>query len=180
MGKKKKFAIVGTIGVLGITSTILVQSILSNKLLDQDKDIGLEKNYGISYVSNTINTNNDGTIKENDIDIDSIVLCENDMEKKLTDAGYEIKKYDKTLVNNENVVRIYAKKDHKYFDISYCENEVEAKRVFEAYEKKYSDYYLMAQNSNYVYCVSDNKTFKDAGFTSLANVGIQYINHDKY
>jgi hypothetical protein len=35
----------------------------------------------------------------------------------------------------------------------------------------------MAMNGTFVYCISDKKVFKDAGFKSLANNGIQYINY---
>ncbi len=37
----------------------------------------------------------------------------------------------------------------------------------------------MAQNDKFIYCISDTETFDIAGFESLYNVGIQYINHDK-
>ncbi len=36
---------------------------------------------------------------------------------------------------------------------------------------------IIAKNGNYVYCVSDKKTFKKAGFTSTGNVGVQYIHN---
>jgi hypothetical protein len=37
------------------------------------------------------------------------------------------------------------------------------------------DFYILARNGNYVYCVSDKQTFSKAGFTSTDNVGTQII-----
>ena len=54
----------------------------------------------------------------------------------------------------------------------------EASKIFELYCSLYpDDYYILSQNGNYVYCVSDKKTFSKAGFTSTANVGVQYIHN---
>ncbi len=49
--------------------------------------------------------------------------------------------------------------------------------LFKTYEDKYEpyDYYIIAQNGNYVYAVSDKKTFKLSGFESTDNVGQQDI-----
>ena len=71
---------------------------------------------------------------------------------------------------------VVAQKDGKFIDIVYGLSNDEAKTIFALYEELYPDnYYILAQNGNYVYCVSDKTTFRKAGFTTTANVGEQYI-----
>ena len=64
----------------------------------------------------------------------------------------------------------------KFIDIVYGLSAEDALVVFKLYCELYpDDYYILSRNGNYVYCVSDKKTFKKAGFTSTANVGEQHI-----
>jgi len=100
------------------------------------------------------------------------ILVEN-----LEDSGYTITEH--TTVEGSDLIidRIVAEKGSKYIDITYGLTAEDAEEVFNAYCERYNkDYYMLALNGNYVYCVSDKKTFSKAGFTSTANIGVQYIN----
>ena len=101
------------------------------------------------------------------------ILIEN-----LEDKGYQIKM--QTTVEGSDLVvdRVIAQKESKFIDIVYGLSAEDSAKIFELYCELYSDdYYILAQNGNYVYCVSDKKTFKKAGFTTTDNVGEQYINN---
>ncbi len=101
------------------------------------------------------------------------VLIEN-----LEDNGYKIEAL--TAVEDSDLIvdRIIAKNGNKFIDIVYGLSAEDASKIFELYCGLYPDnYYILAQNGNYVYCVSDKKTFKKAGFTSTGNVGVQYIHN---
>ena len=85
-----------------------------------------------------------------------------------------------TTVEGSDLVvdRVIAQKESKFIDIVYGLSAEDSAKIFELYCELYSDdYYILAQNGNYVYCVSDKKTFKKAGFTTTDNVGEQYINN---
>jgi hypothetical protein len=73
-------------------------------------------------------------------------------------------------------------KENSFCVITYCLDQAEAEKVFAIYEKKFSeeDCYLMAQNGAFVYCMSDDRSFRDAGFSGLANSGTLIINHDNF
>lgn len=99
--------------------------------------------------------------------------------QNLEDAGYTLTEYTSMEGSDLTIDRIVAKKGNKFIDITYCPSEDEARSLFEAYCAKYKaddDYYILAQNLNLVYCVSDKKTFSKAGFKSTSNIGQQYIN----
>lgn len=99
------------------------------------------------------------------------VLIEN-----LKNSGYAITILTAIEGSDLSIDRILAQKENKFIDIVYGLSEEDAATVFELYCELYSDhYYILAQNGNYVYCVSDKKTFSKAGFTTTANVGVQYI-----
>ena len=101
------------------------------------------------------------------------VLIEN-----LEDSGYEITTH--TAVEGSELVidRILAQKGNKFIDIVYGLSDEDANVIFELYNGLYPDnYYILAQNGNYVYCVSDKATFRKAGFTTTDNVGVQYIHN---
>lgn len=69
------------------------------------------------------------------------------------------------------------KKGGKFIDITYGLSAEDAEGIFNAYCELYpKGYYILALNGNYVYCVSDKKTFSKAGFTSTANIGVMYMN----
>ncbi|MBQ8209521.1 MAG: hypothetical protein IJZ35_02925 [Clostridia bacterium] len=101
------------------------------------------------------------------------ILIEN-----LEDSGYTIKSLTTVEGSDLIVDRIIAKKESKFIDIIYGLSAEDSAEIFELYCELYSDdYYILAQNGNYVYCVSDKKTFKNAGFTTTDNVGVQYIHN---
>ena len=100
------------------------------------------------------------------------VLVEN-----LENSGYEITEHTSVEGSDLAIDRIVAQKGDKCIDIVYGLSSDDAKVIFELYCGLYpDDYYILAQNGNYVYCVSDKTTFRKAGFTTTANVGEQYIN----
>lgn len=101
------------------------------------------------------------------------VLIEN-----LEDGGYIIAYFTAVEGSDLIVDRILAQKGNKFIDIVYGLSSDEASKIFELYCSLYpDDYYILSQYGNYVYCVSDKKTFSKAGFTSTANVGVQYIHN---
>lgn len=108
---------------------------------------------------------------------DKIVPAKASLVENLEDSGYTITEL--TTVEGSDLIidRIVAEKEGKYIDITYGLTEEDAGEIFNAYCERYNkDYYILALNGNYVYCVSDKKTFSKAGFTSTANIGVQYIN----
>ena len=110
-------------------------------------------------------------------DPDKIVPKREDLVENLENSGYIITELTAVEGSDLIVDRIVAKKGNKFIDIVYGLSDEDAKTIFELYRESYpDDYYILAQNGNYVYCVSDKKTFKRAGFTTLGNVGQQYIN----
>ncbi|HEX3021959.1 MAG TPA: hypothetical protein VHQ24_14955 [Lachnospiraceae bacterium] len=178
MNKRRTFLIIGVIAVFVVVAGILAERYIGNK--DEVEDTGIEKNYGISYASNELTTNTDGSVNISDINISEIVPAETVLIQNLTVSEYNVEKFDTVMDTEINASRIYASRNEHFIDITYCGNEDEANEVFSAYEKEYKEFYLLAQNGCYVYCVSDNETFTEAGFTALTNIGVQYINHDRY
>ncbi|MDE5945701.1 MAG: hypothetical protein K2G63_00120 [Oscillospiraceae bacterium] len=107
---------------------------------------------------------------------DKIVPTKDELIKNLNDNGYSVKTFDKILDTDISGERVYAEKGKKYIDICYGLSNSDAETLFKRYEEyKSGDYYIIAQNGNYVYAVSDKKTFKISGFESTDNVGQQYI-----
>lgn len=161
---EKKFSakyiiVIVAVSVLALCCIIYTISLSNNKTLS--------KNLGLSHM--TINGS------EVSPDIDSVVPTEKELLDNLTDEGYSIKQYDKIQSIDASVKRILAEKGNSFIDICYGLSISDTKLVFKYYEDTYEEYYLLAQNENYVYCIRDKKTFKNAGFKSLANNGIQYI-----
>lgn len=107
---------------------------------------------------------------------------ENTLITNLKSKGYDIEQTETVFDSDIKAMTISAKKKNSFCVITYRLDQNQADKVFELYEKKFSedDYYIMAKNGTFVYCISDNNSFKDAGFTELANNGIQYINHDNF
>ena len=125
----------------------------------------------LSFAGCGASTNTNGVPDPEKIVPKRDVLMEN-----LEDSKYEITTY--TTVEGSDLIidRVVAQKDGKFIDIVYGLSNDEAKTIFALYEELYPDnYYILAQNGNYVYCVSDKTTFRKAGFTTTANVGEQYI-----
>lgn len=119
-------------------------------------------------------TINNGVVETNGVLPEKEVLTQN-----LADADYTLTEYTSMEGSDLTIDRIVAEKGNKFIDITYCASEEEAKALFNTYCDKYkadSDYYILVQNLNLVYCVSDKKTFSKAGFKSLSNIGQQYIN----
>ena len=139
-----------------------------------DRKGNVERNYGIAHTETKITSNGVEETKPEDAVPQKEQLLQN-----LEDKGYDIEYYDTVFDSDIPCYRIYATKDNEFIDICYGLTEENAETAFYEYEKRYDKYYLMAMNGTFVYCISDKKVFKDAGFKSLANNGIQYINHGK-
>ena len=118
-------------------------------------------------------TNTNGTPDPDKIVPSREVLIEN-----LENSGYTITALTAVEGSELTVDRVIAQKGSKFIDIVYGLSAEDSSKVFELYCGLYpDDYYILAQNGNYVYCVSDKKTFSKAGFTSTDNVGEQYIHN---
>ena len=118
-------------------------------------------------------TNTNGTPDPDKIVPSREVLIEN-----LKNSGYTITALTTVEGSDLTVDRVIAQKGSKFIDIVYGLSAEDSSKVFELYCGLYpDDYYILAQNGNYVYCVSDKKTFSKAGFTSTDNVGEQYMNN---
>ena len=110
--------------------------------------------------------------------LDKIVPEREVLVANLEGSGYTVTTL--TVIDGSDLTldRIIAKKGDKFIDIVYGLSEEDASEIFELYCGLYpDDYYILAQNGNYVYCVSDKKTFSTAGFVSTDNVGEQYIHN---
>ena len=119
-------------------------------------------------------TISNGTLETNNALPEKEVLIEN-----LESAGYTITEYTSIEGSDLTIDRVFAEKGNKYIDITFCPSEKEAAQVFDSYYDIYkadNNYYILAQNLNLVYCVTDKKTFSKAGFLSTSNIGTQYIN----
>lgn len=110
-------------------------------------------------------------------DPDEIVPSKVNLVENLEGDDYTITEH--TSIDGSDLIldRVIAKKGSTFIDITYGLTSEDAKTIFGVYCKIYDDdYYILARNGNYVYCVSDKKTFSKAGFSSTANIGEQYIN----
>ena len=119
------------------------------------------------------------TISNGVVEINGVIPEKADLMENLEDAGYTLTEHTSMDGSDLTIDRIFAEKGSKYIDITFCSSEEEAQTLFKAYCNMYEaddNYYILAQNLNYVYCVSDKKTFSTAGFKSTSNIGIQYIN----
>ena len=106
---------------------------------------------------------------------DDVVPDKASLLENLKGAGYTITEYSSVEGSDLTIDRVVAEKGNKYIDMVYGMTEEEAKEIFKIYKEMYDDYYILARNENYVYSVSDKKTFSKAGFTSTSNIGEQYI-----
>lgn len=143
--------------------------------------INVSFNKGSNDNKESINVNVDG-ISVTDIDgdaVDKIVPTKENLVKNLEDAGYTITPYTSIDESTLSIDRVVAENGSKFIDITYGLSSKEADEIFKIYCDIYEDsnYYILARNGNYVYCVKDKKTFSKAGFTSTGNIGIQYINN---
>ena len=158
--------------MIGI-STILVLSFIivlilvwrTNRKRVQGKDVsvsyeGFDEKLSIGRV----------TLPE-DVVPDEAILISN-LEKK----GYQIETFDVALNSDISANRVLAKKGKSFIDICYGLDATNVNDVFSEYKDVYFDtnYYILAQNGYYVYCISDKKTLKRSGFNGTANIGVQY------
>ena len=165
----KRNVILTAVAVVALIAIIITSVIIIKK---DDRKEKIERNYGISHIETKITSNGIEETKPEDA-----VPQKEQIIKNLEDKGYDIEYYDTVFDSDISCYRIYATKNNEFIDICYDLTEENAETAFYEYEKKYDKYYLMAMNGTFVYCISDKKVFKDAGFKSLANNGIQYINH---
>ncbi|MBP3570059.1 MAG: hypothetical protein J6K04_12965 [Lachnospiraceae bacterium] len=120
------------------------------------------------------------TINNGVVETNGVIPEKTDLIENLEDAGYTLTEHTSIEGSDLTIDRIFAEKGNKFIDITFCSTEEEATSLFKAYCDMYEaddDYYILAQNLNYVYCVSDKKTFSTAGFKSTSNIGQQYINN---
>ncbi len=111
-------------------------------------------------------------------DPDKIVPKRELLIENLENSGYTITTLTTVDGSDLTIDRVVAQKGNKFIDIVYGLYAEDASKIFELYCGLYSDdYYILAQNGNHVYCVSDKRTFSKAGFTSTDNVGEQYIHN---
>ncbi|HHV97473.1 MAG TPA: hypothetical protein GXX37_13585 [Clostridiaceae bacterium] len=155
-----------------VVAFIAIIFVLVKVIKKDDRKEKIERNYGISHIETKITSNGIEETKPEDAVPQKEQLIQN-----LKDKGYDIEYYDTVFDSDISCYRIYATKNNEFIDICYDLTEENAETAFYEYENKYDKYYLMAMNGTFVYCISDKKVFKDAGFKSLANNGIQYINH---
>lgn len=165
----KRNVIVPAVLIVAIIAIIFVSVKVIKK--DDGKE-NTERNYGISHIETKITSNGIEETKP-----ENAVPQKEELIQNLKDKGYEIEYYNTVFDSEISCYRILATKDSKFIDICYDLTEENAETAFYKYENKYDKYYLMAMNGTFVYCISDKEVFKDAGFKSLANNGIQYINH---
>lgn len=160
-------------GVMGCTMRIVDPSSESAKS-------GIERNYGLAYQSVTVNLDENDSIDA--FDTADVVPDEETVRANLEGKDYEIEQTETVFESDIEAMTIAARKDNSFCIISYCLDQAEAEKVFAIYEKKFSEdeFYIMAQNGAFVYCMSDDRSFRDAGFSELANSGIQIINHDNF
>lgn len=119
------------------------------------------------------------TISNGVIETNGVIPEKADLMENLEDAGYTLTEHTSIDGSDLTIDRVVAEKGNKFIDITYGLTSEDAETIFDTYcdiYKKDNDYYILALNGNYVYCVSDKKTFSKAGFTSTSNIGIQYIN----
>lgn len=107
----------------------------------------------------------------------SIVPSKDELIDNLTDEGYTISYSNDIYGLDVAGERVYAEKGSSCIDICYKLSKEDALKVFKYYEEKYLsyDYYILAQNENFVYYISDKEVFCESGFKSTDNIGNQYI-----
>lgn len=109
-------------------------------------------------------------------DPEKIVPARETLIENLKKAGYAVEEQNSVEGSELDIDRVIAHKGNSFIDIVYGLSGEEAGEVFALYSGMYpDDFYILARNGNYVYCVSDKQTFSKAGFTSTDNVGTQII-----
>lgn len=196
---KNKFRIIAIIVliILGVFYFLIFPQI-KNQIKDKDEESGIEHNYGISHVTTNININGDANTDSSTYNAARVVPKKDDLVKNLNDKGYKVTDEMVTMEAGLEVNQVKATKGDSFVLIVYCQSEEvatavlsvpgeadssidtsEGKGMYSILGEEYTEdeFYLLARNENFVYCISDKKSFKAAGFTSLANSGVQIINH---
>ena len=128
----------------------------------------MTKNYGVSGV--VING-----LDQSVWSADEVVPSQTELIDNLENRGFTIREFDTAFESDIVANRVYAEKNNLFMDICYGLSIEDAKKIFKNYEAEYSEFYVLAQNEEYVYVVSDKKTFKEAGFESTATIGTIYM-----
>jgi len=128
----------------------------------------------------TMNLAIGGSVLPEGVGIDDIIPQRDALVADLTEKGYEVQTFDTALNSEIPAQRVLAKKGDSFVDICYGLTDEQAKNLFENYKAKYHKdsrptYYIMAQNRQYLYCVSSRQVFNDAGFLGDYNEGTQYV-----
>ncbi|MBQ1339472.1 MAG: hypothetical protein IIY35_02480 [Ruminococcus sp.] len=107
----------------------------------------------------------------------SVVPSKDELISNLTDEGYTISQFNDIYGLDVTGERVYAENGSSCIDICYNLSKEDALKAFKYYEEKYlsCDYYIIAQNENFVYYISDKAAFRKSGFKSTDNIGNQYI-----
>ncbi|MBH1939641.1 hypothetical protein I5677_01885 [Mobilitalea sibirica] len=134
----------------------------------------LSKNFGVTNIETNISFE-DGETKIEALTADDIVPNEEELTRNLKEASYSITSYTDVSGSKILTSRIYAEKGSSFIDICYGLTEEDLQTVFDYFESIYPQYYILAINGNYVYCIGDEDVFRLAGFTSIRNIGTQYI-----
>lgn len=162
MKNRKNILIIGISTIL-VLSFIIVLILVWRRVQGKDVSVlyeGFDEEFLIGRI----------TLPE-DVVPDEAVLIAN-LEKK----GYSIETFDVALNSDIPASRVLAKKGKSFIDICYGLDATNVNDVFSEYKDVYFDtnYYILAQNGYYVYCISDKKTLKRSGFNGTANIGVQY------
>ena len=93
--------------------------------------------------------------------------------------GYVITTQASVEGSNLAVDRIIAEKGSSFIDIVYCLSPEEAIEIFDVFfnEIYQDDYYVLSREDNYIYCASDEETFRISGIVDTASVGIERIDN---
>ena len=136
------------------------------------KEKGITKNIGTANIASVVDANGKVT---STVTPDDIVPSYSSLVDNLKNKDYTITNYSDVSDKKISTNRIYAENEGSFIDICYDLPKDTEQSVFDYYESIYPDYYILAINGDYVYCISDKEAFSTAGFTSLGNIGIQYI-----
>jgi len=92
----------------------------------------------------------------------------------LREHGYTIEEFDTPLGLDIPAQRVLAIRDDTFIDIVYGLSIAHAIEAVLQYDDHHPIYFWAAQNGHFAYVISHRQVFDDAGFTSMANRGIQY------
>ena len=163
-GKKKMIvAIIAVLVLALIFVTIIVVGVKRKNSHKREVSVSYE---GTDWINAYVNI----PLPEDVVPAEDVLIA--NLEKK----GYTIEKFDTALNSDIPASRVLAKKGKSFIDICYGLDATNANEVFSDYKDVYldTDYYILAQNGYFEYCVSDKKTVKRSGFNGTANVGVQY------